>query len=627
VLHAQPHQQTNHLSAQDLGALLSDVAQVCEEVLPHCSPRELSNMAWGFAAAGFYSRRLMQLLLGRARLAALKPRELANLAWAVAKQGHDVPPGWVDEVLLLSGAALAAGQLTPQEATNTGWALAMLQRQCLRASAPSLRHSCARVDEPWRAAFAASLLAQLGACCAADLSQGLWASAVLGLSSSSQQQQQQRWVEQLLDRATQLLWAQDMRARHVATLMWSVSVLDGQQQARAGRSSSSGESTLRSSSSLQAFAAAVASAVPTLLQTEPRPARFAAVLLNACSRLQLQLPADAMSALLAAVCQQLAADLTTHQRASSISGSCSQQQQAEVVLLDVSMLLHGCVRLAYRPAARELNLLVAAAAASSRQLVRAYDAIAAAAAGPGSSTALQQPHGSSTSNSSSSMASAAAAAAAVQQQLPRTRGRELSLLLWSLARLRAAPPAPLLAALKAVVVRQLHLFNAADVGLTLAAVARMRHSPGYSWLAALLQHFVACVDDRPGGVSDVCNAVHALQHLPGGANQLRVLRQRLGAGLMQQLGDAADARLGECGPRELVQLADGFAGLGFRPAGAWLSRHEQAVQELGWGRFSAREQAIVAAAHARLAEMPAETAAPEAAVAAVARLEPMLAGC
>lgn len=52
-------------AAADVAQLLADLAQLAEEVLPCCGPRELSNMAQGLAAGGCYSRRLMQLLLGR----------------------------------------------------------------------------------------------------------------------------------------------------------------------------------------------------------------------------------------------------------------------------------------------------------------------------------------------------------------------------------------------------------------------------------------------------------------------------------------------------------------------------------------------------------------------------------
>jgi hypothetical protein len=52
-------------AAADVAQLLADLAVLAEEVLPAAGPRELANMAHGLAAGGCYSRRLMQLLLGR----------------------------------------------------------------------------------------------------------------------------------------------------------------------------------------------------------------------------------------------------------------------------------------------------------------------------------------------------------------------------------------------------------------------------------------------------------------------------------------------------------------------------------------------------------------------------------
>ncbi|WIA21794.1 hypothetical protein OEZ85_004178 [Tetradesmus obliquus] len=88
VLARQP--PLSQAAAADVAQLLADLAQLAEEVLPCCGPRELSNMAQGLAAGGCYSRRLMQLLLGRCVLSSLRPQELASLAWAVAKTGHQL---------------------------------------------------------------------------------------------------------------------------------------------------------------------------------------------------------------------------------------------------------------------------------------------------------------------------------------------------------------------------------------------------------------------------------------------------------------------------------------------------------------------------------------------------------
>jgi hypothetical protein len=64
VLARQQAPLSQHAAA-DVAQLLADLAQLAEEVLPSAGPRELANMAQGLAAGGCYSRRLMQLLLGR----------------------------------------------------------------------------------------------------------------------------------------------------------------------------------------------------------------------------------------------------------------------------------------------------------------------------------------------------------------------------------------------------------------------------------------------------------------------------------------------------------------------------------------------------------------------------------
>jgi hypothetical protein len=58
-------QPLSQQATADVAQLFADLAQLAEEVLPSARPRELANMAQGLAAGGCYSRRLMQLLLGR----------------------------------------------------------------------------------------------------------------------------------------------------------------------------------------------------------------------------------------------------------------------------------------------------------------------------------------------------------------------------------------------------------------------------------------------------------------------------------------------------------------------------------------------------------------------------------
>lgn len=195
------------------------------------------------------------------------------------------------------------------------------------------------------------------------------------------------------------------------------------------------------------------------------------------------------------------------------------------------------------------------------------------------------------------------------------RGRELAALLWALGRLRVRTPRPLLVQAKRAALWQLQSFSAHDVGLLLWGLAAQRHSPGYEWLRHVVAHFVGALDDAVGAAPALAQVVHALPLLPGGANLRRLLRRQLGP-LLLALAAAAAQRLGECGPRELVALVQGFARLGFSPGPAWLAQHAARCGELGQGAFSDRERRSLHAAHTVLAELTAPGDAVGAAAAA-----------
>jgi len=103
----------------------------------------------------------MQLLLCRCSLPSLMPQELASITWAVAKLGHEVHEGWVSEVLDISQGLMQQGRFKPQEICNIAWGLAVMQRQCLLAASPPLRHTCTRVHDSWKAAFCRSVTSLL----------------------------------------------------------------------------------------------------------------------------------------------------------------------------------------------------------------------------------------------------------------------------------------------------------------------------------------------------------------------------------------------------------------------------------------------------------------------------------
>lgn len=605
--------------AADVRLLLRDVSQLAEEVLPHCSGRELANMAHGFAAAGSYSRRLMQLLLGRCNLAALKPQELANLTWAVAKLNHEMHEGWTAEVLALSyqymqnpsprtpqGHIRTRDQVIgfkPQEMCNVAWALAVMQRRCLLCSAPPLRHSCTRVDAAWKVQFRQAAAAQLWDFQAADLAMGLWALAVLGASDA-----EATWLDGQLQRAVQLVG--HMQGRHVAVLLWSVSQVQRQQQQQHDRqrcnpraSTAAGNTSLLArhrDSGLQQFSSACFAQLPRLLQSERQQLQLACVVLLSAAHLQLHPPASTVHMLLRAAAGQLRQrsssswqDMQQRQQAamasSTITGGVGwladqhqhqqQQQQRSVQLVDVTALLYACARLQYHPSQQFMAAAAHAAATACWQLLQ-HKKHKKQQRQLGQQQQQQPPP-------------------------PAVHMKEVALLLWAMGKLHYQPPRPLLRLLCKATAAVLTRCTSADVGLLLWSLARLRARPRHKLVQELLAHFIVRLDDGISTAADVCNVVHALPHLPGGRNLNPMLLDRLTAsGQLQQLAAAAQARFRECGPRELVGIIQGFARLGFRPGSEWMAEHELCCSRLGADRLTDREKQALTAARAALAQLP-----------------------
>ncbi len=197
----------------DLQHLLADLQLVAEQELVNFRPRELANVAYGFARLRCCDRRLMQLLLARSDPRAFNDQELSNLAWACATLQHQPPDGWLRELVSESGARM--GRLKPQESCNLAWALVKLG---------------ARPPDAWLRGFCAALEAAMPRCCGQDVSSALWVLATLrqeppegllaaalgrlaelleqqqqGQQQQGQQQQQQRAVD--LQQLSNTLWA------------------------------------------------------------------------------------------------------------------------------------------------------------------------------------------------------------------------------------------------------------------------------------------------------------------------------------------------------------------------------------------------------------------------------------
>jgi hypothetical protein len=262
-----------------------------------------------------------------------------------------------------------------------------------------------------------------------------------------------------------------------------------------------------------------------------------------------------------------------------------QQQQQGVSLHDVTILLYGLAKLQYRPSGQFLAAADQAAATACWQLLLSNR--------HRKLQQQQQLH----QQYDASPSVRPAAAAARPGPPSHVRVKDISLLLWAMAKLRHTPSPKLLRLLCKAAAARLHAASASDVGLMLWGLAKHRSRPRHAWLQVYLAHFLEHLDDSVHAAPAICHVVYALPHLPGGKigrnlNQMLVATLSEGQQL-QQLAGAARVRFEECGARELVALLQGFAGLGLSPGTGWLAEHQQRCEALGWGSFSEREQQLL----------------------------------
>jgi hypothetical protein len=329
----------------DLQQLLGDLQLVAEQELVHFRPRELANVAYGFARLRCCDRRLMQLILARSDLQHFKEQEMANLAWACATLQHQPPSSWLDELVHESGRRM--GVLLPQEACNVAWALVKLG---------------ARLPEEWLAGFCARLEDCMARCCGQDVSSALWVLATL------RRERPAALLEAALARLEALLTEEEGRRQRpldlqqLANVLWALSrwqrrpserlhALALQQLARQLRRSPSGAARAAGPSAVIVLVALVklrqppvpeqAHALLPLLQ--PHLAQLGAQdcsnLLWALARLRVRPPAAWMQQLLEAAAGQL--PLAKPQ--------------------EISNLLWALAQLQYRPSYAWLQQVLAAA--------------------------------------------------------------------------------------------------------------------------------------------------------------------------------------------------------------------------------------------------------------------------
>jgi hypothetical protein len=618
-------------------------------------PQELANLAWAVAKTGHQVHEGWSAELLQCSSRYMSPGSSSSSSSSGVQASRSAAAvGWPSGAGLHTQhlhqnkqqqqglAGVSAECFQPQELANVAWALAVMQQQCMLHSAPPLRHSCTRVDAAWKQQLCAAAAAQRSKFNAADLSMVMWALTVLGGGHVLLQQQQPSWLDGQLGRAVQL--AGSMQGRHIAMLLWSVSQLQRQQQhlqqqqAQQTSRSISGECIAAacpsadgssSSSALQAFAGACFPRLQQLLPSEQQQLQLCCVVLLSCGHLQLQPPPAVMQGLLAAAGSQLqqqsAASWSTMRQQYLSAGSSierrpaadtagarqwlsnnqqqQQQQQQGVSLHDVTILLYGLAKLQYRPSGHFLAAADQAAATACWQLLLGNRHRKLR------QQQQQQQQGQLHQQYSDVRSSSSSAAAAAARPGPpsHVRVKDISLLLWAIAKLRHTPSPKLLRLLCKAAAARLHAANAMDVGMMLWRLARLRARPRHSWLQVYLAHFLAHLDDSVHAAPAICHVVYALPHLPGGKlgrklNQMLVERLSEGQQL-QQLAGAACVRFEECGARELVALLQGFAKLGFSPGAGWLAEHQQRCEALGWENFSDREQHLLRRSREVLAQL------------------------
>jgi hypothetical protein len=167
---------------------------------------------------------------------------------------------------------------------------------------------------------------------------------------------------------------------------------------------------------------------------------------------------------------------------------------------------------------------------------------------------------------------------AATRQLPKFSPHHLATLLACLLKLQYRPGSQLLAAVRQQVVDVLPAFRPRQLSLVLWALAKLGAGAPPYWLDLVseqLQAQLRCCSAR-----DMAAAAWALPRLAHPAARALGLRQ---GRLLRQVARLTELQLEACGARELVQLVEGFARLGFYPGVAWIASHETACALLGAG--------------------------------------------
>ncbi len=156
---------------------------------------------------------------------------------------------------------------------------------------------------------------------------------------------------------------------------------------------------------------------------------------------------------------------------------------------------------------------------------------------------------------------------AMHDQLPSFGARELSSVLWALAKLQQPPSAALLRTMMEGLLAKLGSCNALDLSLVLWALATLELSPEPHWMEALLEEAAAKLHGAtPQAVANVGHALAVLEYNPGGA-------------WLGQFERHAARVLPESSGQGTAGLVWCFAALKHRPSGAWVSEFLEVTSE------------------------------------------------
>jgi hypothetical protein len=145
-----------------------------------------------------------------------------------------------------------------------------------------------------------------------------------------------------------------------------------------------------------------------------------------------------------------------------------------------------------------------------------------------------------------------------------------------------------LTALRAIVGQQLHAMQPRHIATILCGLAKRRSATPPHWLRVVLKHQLLLLGDASSGSSsvgaleprprDVAAIVWSLPLLLH-PTAVEWAAQQDNAVMLRQLATISLPLLRACSLGELVQLAVGFARLGFYPGAHWLKTHENAVAQ------------------------------------------------